>query len=113
MSWRCLWATLAGAANAGTAGWPLMRPPLGGEYVRTDEPISEWHQVAGFDTAKECMQEKVALDGLFFDRAEDTESAAWTIALAAVGASRCVPAEYVYGPRARQAPTVGGEGPRI
>ena len=99
----------ASTANAETSGWVLMRPPLGIEYLETDAPISEWHQVAAFDTAKECMQEKLTLEGLFSDMAEDTESAAWTIALEVVEASRCVPAEYVYGGRgARQGSSGGG-----
>ena len=73
--------------------------------LATDEPVSQWHQVAAFDTAKECMQEKLWLEGLFWDRAEDAEGTAWSIALDAVGASRCVPAKYVSRPEARQRST--------
>jgi hypothetical protein len=90
----CLWAS---TANAEGVGWLLMRPHVEAGEIQTDEHISQWHQVAAFDTAQDCMQEKLSLEGLFFDRVEDAESAAWTMALAALEASRCVPAEYVCG----------------
>jgi len=109
----CLWASLTSTANAGTTGWLLMRPRFDGEHIVTDEPVSQWHQVAAFDTGKECMDEKLTLEGLFFDRAEDTEATAWTMALAAVGASRYVPAEYVYGARAKQVQSSSSGGQRI
>ena len=88
-------------AFAEDGGWLLMRPVADGGELRTDEPIARWQQVGTFDSPQECMQEKLAMRELMYDRYEDAdamEAAAWTVVAAAIDASRCVPAKYVHGP---------------
>ena len=97
--------TFVGWAEADVGAWLLMRPLADGGELRTDEPIARWQQVGTFDSPQECMHEKLAMRELLYDRYEDAdamEAAAWTVVAAAINASRCVPAEHVYGPKTKR-----------
>ena len=96
--------TFVAWAEADAGAWLLMRPLADGDGLRTDEPITHWQRVGTFDSPQECMQEKLAMRELLYDRYEDadtTEAAAWTVVAAAINASRCVPVGHVYGPKGK------------
>ena len=83
------------------AGWLLMNPrgvkQPDGKIVWADKaPIREWNQLGAFDSAAECESEKWEMINHF------TEPRASAIRETYLGA-RCVPAEHVYGPPAKDA----------
>jgi hypothetical protein len=53
------------AALLAVVGWYLMVPPLAYDlpdlFSKPAEPLAEWNQVAGYDTAKECESAKAEM----------------------------------------------------
>ncbi len=81
-------------------GWLLMMPPLeDGSTISLDEkaPITRWDQAMAYDTATQCEDSKTRLWEARMERSGPDHILTHQIELC-----RCVPAEHVYGPKAKR-----------
>lgn len=86
------------------SGWLLMLPPTEGspskDYgIRSDLPVTQWHQESAHDVAKDCEELKVTIIQSLIKRFEATGDRSASASANVYAEARCIPADHIYPPK--------------